>query len=78
MGQTTGLGWLLVIVGAAIVVVGLALVMLPSVPWLGRMPGDVRIERPRFQFYFPVVTCLLLSILVSVVLWVIGWFSGKQ
>jgi hypothetical protein len=36
---------------------------------LGRLPGDIRIEREHFRFYFPLTTCLLLSILVSVGIW---------
>jgi len=37
--------------------------------WLGRLPGDIRIERENFRFYFPVTTMILLSIIFSLVLW---------
>jgi hypothetical protein len=39
--------------------------------WLGKLPGDVRVERDGFSFYFPVVTCFLLSVLLSLVVWLI-------
>ena len=58
-------------VGGALLAVG-ALVWLGgrlNLP-LGRLPGDIRIERENFRFYFPLTTCLLLSVLVSLVFWV--------
>lgn len=77
MGQLSGLGWMLVTLGVIIVVVGLAFVFLPSISWFGRLPGDIRVERPRFQFYFPLVSCLLLSVVLSLVFWIIRLFSGR-
>lgn len=66
------LGRLLVVAGALLAAVGLLLWAGPSMPWLGRLPGDVRIERPGFRFYFPLTTCVLLSVVVSAVLWLLG------
>lgn len=66
------LGRLLTLAGALVVVLGLVLWAAPAIPWLGRLPGDVRIERPGFRFYFPLTTCLLLSAVLSVVLWLVG------
>ena len=57
--------WVLVIVGVLIAVVGLVWLLAPSIPWLGKLPGDIAIERPNFRFYFPVATCILLSLLLS-------------
>ena len=48
----------------------------PSIPWLGRLPGDIRIERENFHFYFPLVTCLLLSLVLSLVVWLIRLLRG--
>lgn len=61
----------LVIIGIVIIVVGLLW------PWLsrlglGRLPGDIVIERENFTFYFPIVTGLLLSLALSLILWLIG------
>ena len=60
----------LVIFGILCIVVGLAW------PWieklgLGRLPGDVHIERDGFHFYFPIVTCLIISAVVSLLLWLL-------
>lgn len=62
-------GKTLVIAGLVLVGVGLLLQVAPSVPLLGRLPGDIRIERPGFRLYVPITTCLVLSLLLSVVLW---------
>jgi len=66
------LGRLLTVVGLAVAAFGVLLWVGPSVPWLGRLPGDIRIERPGFRLYFPLTTCLVLSAAVSVVLWLLG------
>lgn len=42
--------------------------------YLGKLPGDVRIEKPGFSFYFPLTTCLLISALLSGLFWLIGRF----
>ena len=51
---------------------GLFLHFGPSVSWLGRLPGDIRIERPGLRLYVPITTSILISVVVSLVLWVIG------
>jgi hypothetical protein len=58
---------LLVAVGVALVVIGVLLYLLPTV--LGRLPGDIRIERAGLRVYLPITTCLLLSAVISIVLW---------
>lgn len=67
-------GWALVIIGGLIVVIGLAWLVMPSVPWLGRLPGDIVIERENFRFYFPLATCVLLSLVLTGVMWLIRRF----
>ena len=62
------MGKFLVILGAVIVVVGLVLWGGIAPKWLGRLPGDIRIERGHSAFYFPIVTCIILSILLSLLL----------
>ena len=58
-----------VIIGILFVALGAFLHFGPSVPLLGKLPGDIRIERPGFRFYFPITSSLLLSVLVSGVFW---------
>lgn len=62
----SGLGRALVILGIVLVILGLALS--GKLPFLGRLPGDIRIQRDGFTFYFPITSCLLLSVLVSLIL----------
>lgn len=61
-------GRLLVLVGAFAVVLGLVLLVAPRIPWLGRLPGDILIRRDSFTFYFPVVTSLVVSVIVTLLL----------
>ena len=67
--------WTLVIVGVLLAAVGLVWLFGPSIPWLGKLPGDIAIERENFRFYFPLTTCILLSLLLTGILWVIRIFS---
>lgn len=67
------LGKLLVIFGAVLVVVGVLLSLGPKLPGrLGRLPGDIIIRGENFTFYFPLGTCLLLSVVVSLLFWLVG------
>ncbi len=56
---------MLVIFGGVILLLGLALWSGAGAGWLGRLPGDIRIERGNSGFYFPIVTCIILSIVLS-------------
>lgn len=58
--------------GRALVLAGLVLHLLPGIPGLGRLPGDLRIEREGFRLYVPITSCLLLSGLLSGLLWLLG------
>ncbi len=73
----TELGKLLLIVGGVIVIVGLILVFSQHMPFLGKLPGDITIKREGFSFYFPVVTFLILSILLTILVNVILRIFGK-
>ncbi len=67
----SGFGWMLVIVGLVIAGIGLIWVLVPGLPRLGRLPGDVVIERQNSRFYFPIVTCIVISVVLSLVTWLI-------
>ena len=62
------LGKVLVLFGGIIVLLGLVLWSGLAPKWLGRLPGDVRIERDHSAFYFPIVTCIIISIVLSLLL----------
>jgi hypothetical protein len=70
-GGNSGFGWALVIVGLVIAGIGLIWVLAPGLPPLGRLPGDIVIERPNSRFYFPIVTCIVISVVLSLVMWLI-------
>jgi hypothetical protein len=76
MSDNTGFGWMLLVIGVLIAGVGLVWILAPSIPWLGRLPGDFRIERDSFRFWLPLVTCLLLSLVSSLILSVIRLMRG--
>jgi hypothetical protein len=65
------LGRLLLVVGAVIVVLGLVLTFAGRIPWLGRMPGDIVYRRGNFTFYFPLATSILLSLVLTAILWLV-------
>ena len=65
------IGRTLIGVGAVILVIGVALVVAGKVPHLGRLPGDFVWQRGHFAFYFPLASCLLASLLVSLVLYLL-------
>jgi hypothetical protein len=60
------IGKLLVIFGVLMVLIGLALWSGFGTGWLGRLPGDIRIERGNSTFYFPIVTCIIISVVLSI------------
>ena len=68
------LGKFLITVGAVFVVVGIVLLFSDRLPFLriGRLPGDILYRRGNFTFYFPVVTSILLSLLLTLLFWILG------
>ncbi|MFA7405596.1 MAG: DUF2905 domain-containing protein [Pelobacteraceae bacterium] len=68
----SGPGRTLIIAGLVLLVAGLLVSFSPRLPtWLGRLPGDISLKRENFSFYFPLTTCLLLSALVSFIMWLL-------
>jgi Protein of unknown function (DUF2905) len=61
----------LVVIGLVLVVIGLSWPLLSKLG-LGRLPGDIVIERGNFRFYFPIVTCLIVSVVLSFFLWLLN------
>jgi hypothetical protein len=63
------LGRFLVIVGGILLILGLVLWLGPRIPWLGKLPGDITYKRDNFTFYFPLGTCILLSVILTLILY---------
>lgn len=69
------IGRILIFVGLLLFVMGAVLLLMDKIPgWggLGRLPGDILIERENFKFYFPFVTSLLVSVFLSFLFWLLG------
>ena len=73
----TELGKILLIVGGAIVILGLILMLSQHIPFLGKLPGDIFIKKDGFSFYFPIVTFLILSVILTILVNVILHFRSK-
>ena len=64
-----------------LIVIGILIVLLGVLwPWLGKLglghlPGDIVIERGNVKFYFPITTCLLISIVITLILWAVSYFG---
>ena len=65
------LGKSLIILGLVIVVIGVVVTFAGKTEWLGRLPGDINIRRENFSFHFPITTCLILSAIISFILWLL-------
>jgi hypothetical protein len=74
--RTCGPAWrppmakILIILGGILIVLGLLWPWLQRLPF-GRLPGDILIKREGFQFFFPLTTCILISILITVIFWLL-------
>ena len=65
------MGRVLIILGILLVIIGLTVSYGPRMPFrIGRLPGDIYIHRNNTTFYFPIVTCILVSVVLSLVMWI--------
>jgi Protein of unknown function (DUF2905) len=64
-----GFGKTLIYIGIVLIIVGAIFSLAGKIPWLGNLPGDIYIQRGRFTFYFPLATCLLISVIITLVLY---------
>jgi hypothetical protein len=60
-------GRLLIFLGIFLAVLGTVISLGGKIPWLGRLPGDIHMERENFSFYFPLATCLLISVILTLI-----------
>ncbi len=65
-------GKLFIFIGLLLVVIGLVFVIGNKIPFIGKLPGDIVIERRNFNFYFPITTCIIISIILSLIFWLLG------
>lgn len=72
MSEISGLGKTLICFGGLLILIGAALLLANKVPWIGRLPGDVYIQKKNFSFFFPITTSILISIILSVIFYFLG------
>jgi len=65
------MGKLLIIIGVVLIIAGIIVNYADKIPFLGKMPGDILVERENFKFYFPLTTSIILSVLISLILYII-------
>jgi len=73
--MNNNLGKYLIIIGGLIILVGIVIYFFhDKLQWLGNLPGDIRIERENFRFYFPLTTMLLASLVISIIIRLYRYF----
>jgi hypothetical protein len=65
------LGKSLIVLGLIIALIGVILTLAGRIPWLGRLPGDIYVKRENFTFYFPLATSIIISLILSFILWLL-------
>ncbi len=82
--EWTAIGKVLIGIGVAIVVIGALLVAADRIPglggavsWLGKLPGDLSYKRENVSVYFPIATSIVLSIVLSLLFYIVGWFFRR-
>ena len=66
---------ILIILGIVLVVIGVLLLFAHKLPLLGKLPGDIVIKKENFTFYFPLATSIIISLVISLILYIIGKFK---
>ena len=72
--EVSGFGRALILVGVVLIGVGLLAMAAPKFPWIGRLPGDIMVQRQNFTFYFPLTSCVLASLLITIIAWIVSRF----
>jgi uncharacterized protein HemY len=66
------LGKLLIVLGVIVIAVGGLLLFSGKIPWIGRLPGDILIQKKNYTFYFPLATSIIISVIITLVFWLLG------
>ncbi len=84
MPEWTPVGKVLIAIGLGLAVLGLVLMAADRLPgighlfsWMGKLPGDISYKRDNFSFYFPIATSVVLSIVLSLLFYLLGWFFRR-
>jgi len=66
------LGKFLIVLGVIVIAVGGLLLFSGKIPWIGRLPGDILIQKKNYTFYFPLATSIIISVIFTLVFWLLG------
>ena len=66
------LGKLLIVLGVIVIAVGGLLLFSGKIHWIGRLPGDILIQKKNYTFYFPLATSIIISLIITLVFWILG------
>jgi Protein of unknown function (DUF2905) len=72
MMPLNGVGKLLIRLGGLLIIIGAALLLVGKIPWLGKLPGDIYIERRNITVFFPLTTSILVSVILSLALYLLS------
>ena len=65
-------GKLLIVLGVIVIAVGGLLLFSGKIPYIGRLPGDILIQKKNYTFYFPLATSIIISVIITLVFWLLG------
>ena len=71
------IGKYLIVFGAVILVAGIILTFFPRLNYFGKLPGDISIKKENYSVYFPIVTSIVISILLTLIFWIINFFFKR-
>lgn len=71
------IGKILIIIGLIIIAIGAVILFSDRIPLIGKLPGDIRIERENFTVYLPIGTSILLSVLLTLIVWIASLIGKK-
>ena len=72
MGELSSFGKILIYIGIIMIVVGGLFMLGGKIPFMGRLPGDIAIQKKNFSFYFPITTSIAISIILSLIMWLLS------
>ena len=71
-GTDPNMAKILILTGIIMITTGILLQFAPTIPWLGKLPGDMHIRNENFSFHFPITTCIIISIFLSLIFYLLG------
>ncbi|BBO18773.1 conserved hypothetical protein [Candidatus Brocadia pituitae] len=71
MGELSAFGRIFIGLGILMIIVGGLFMLGGKIPFLGKLPGDIAIQKKNFSFYFPITTCITISIIFSLIMWLL-------